>query len=448
MQLKINSFDKDKSKKERINEAIASGIQLKGVENISGLGEILGDIFQNYEFENGILKLREEHCTSCKKKLKRKGTYNKEITLPGGIKLLLTFHQYSCPNCKEKVDRRLGSWFSKGERYSSNVKSDAIRLYLNHLSSYDAIHDELKHVYQIPNLSKRTVRKWLRKVGSIASESLLKERDFSGHFVYDEEYLKVYLGYVGKKHAKLQRIEVYLLLFRDALTGKVILMISDSLDKSILIQYWRRFAKWILRNKIPWITLTTDGKREYNTMIKEINKEFNLKIRHGYCVFHFKKNLFEVSNKYHFGVMQTKKELPEHIINQIKELEKAIDSPTKQEFEETLELLNHQIWTFIAPLQDQIKRMKKYESNYKLHKEFSFLRTTNTCEQWFGRTKPEKIKKGYKTKEGLLKTVQALALKISNQNWKKILGVPKDIKDATQLLMSSILYKEEIKRPV
>ena len=264
MQLKIKSFNKEKTTKDRINEAIASGIQLKGVENISGLSEILSDIFQNYEFENRVLKLRDEHCSSCKKKLKRKGTYDKEITLPGGIKLLLTFHQYSCPHCKEKVNRRLGSWFSKGDRYSSNVKSDAIRQYLSHLSSYDAVHEELKLTYQIPNLSKRTVRKWIKNAGETASRVLFNERDFSGHFVYDEEYLKVYIGDVGKKDAKLQRIEVYLLLFRDAITGKVILMLSDSLDKSMLIQYWRRFAKWILKNKIPWITLTTDGKREYN----------------------------------------------------------------------------------------------------------------------------------------------------------------------------------------
>jgi hypothetical protein len=447
MQLNLSSFAKDKPTKERVNEAIASGVQLQGLEKIQGLSDILKEIFEHYEFENGVLKLRDEKCPSCKGKLKRKGIYSKQITLPGGVMLLLRFHQYSCPSCKGKVDRRLGSWFTKGERYSSNVKSDAIRLYLSHLSSYDAVHLEIQKVYQISQLSKRTVRNWLRKVGVKASTFLQHQKNFSGHFIYDEEYLKVFLGDVGKKNAKLQRIEVYLLLWRDAVTMQPLFMLSDSLDKSVLIEHWRDFARWTIKNGIPWLTLATDGKREFDTMIKEINAEFGLSVRHAYCVFHFKKNLYEVCNKAVFGVMQTKKELPTHIVNQIKELEKCVDLPSEQDFLLGLKTLEYQRWTFIPALRDQITRLRKYSNNYSLHKQFPFLRTTNACEHWFGQTKPEKLKKGYKTKAGILLVAQALAVKITNPCWRQVLGVPKDIKDATDLLISTLLYKEGLARP-
>ena len=441
MQLNLNSFKNNKPTDTRINESIASNLSMKGLEQVSDLKELLQEIFAYYELEKGVFKLINENCEKCKKHLKRKGTYSKDITLPGGVSLTLIFYQYSCPHCKSKVVRKLGSWFCKGERYSSNVKSDAVRLYLSHLSSYDSVREELNKIYQI-SLSKKTIRRWLKSIGLTASNSLDAETDFSGHFIYDEEYMKVYLGDVGKKGSKLQRIEVYLLLFRDAITKNVKLMLSDSLDKSILIHSWKRFVDWTLQNDIPFITLTTDGKREYNTMINEINREYNLKIRHSYCVFHFKKNLFEVSNKFIFGCMQTKKELPPHVINQIKELEKTIDSPTKEEFDKNLAILQYQIQTFIKPLKDQISRLKKYENNYKLHKDYPFLRTTNACESWFGQTKPQKVKKGYKTKNGLLSVLKALAVKITNESWQTKLDITKDIENATELLISTLIYKK------
>ncbi|MBU1976643.1 MAG: hypothetical protein KKA62_01680 [Nanoarchaeota archaeon] len=440
MQVNLTSFEKEMTTEDRIDDTIASGITFKGLEKVSNLQEILGDILLNYELEDGVFKLIKEYCQSCENKLKRKGKYTKDITLPGGATILLTFHQYSCKHCKKKVDRRLGSWFTKGERFSSNVKSDATRLYLSHLSSYDTVREELNKVYGI-SLSKRTIRRWIDVSGTTAYSTLNDEKNFSGHFIYDEEYMKIFLGDVGKKNSKLQRVEVYLLLFIDALTGKPILMLSDSLDKSILIKHWQRFAKWTIKNKIPFVTLTTDGKREYNTMIKEINSSLNINVKHSYCIFHFKKNLYEVCNKHLFGVMQTKKELPEHIISQIKELEALVDQPTRRDFLKSLKTMLYQKQTFILPLQEQIKRVHKYAENYALHKEYPFLRTTNIAEHWFGRTKPEKVKKGFKTKEGLIKVLRALAVKITDINWKQRLNITKDINDATKLLISGLLKK-------
>lgn len=440
MQLNLDTFEKEKTTEERIDETIASGVAFKGLDKIPQLQELLQDLLANYELEKGVMRLIDEYCKQCKHKLKRKGTYQKEITLPGGISLLLTFYQYSCKHCKKKVERKLGSWFSKGDRYSSNVKSDAVRLYLSHLSSYEAVRREINKLYQI-NLSKRTLRKWLKSAGCKAQFSLLHEQDFSGHFIYDEEYLKVFLGEVGKKASQLQKVEIYLLLFRDAITGKPLLMLSDSLDKTVLIQHWRKFINWSIDNNVPVHTFTTDGKREYNTMINEINREFSMKIRHAYCVFHFKKNLYEVSNKEVFGVMQTKKELPLHIQNQIKELEEVIDLPTREQFEHGVQNLEFQKQTFIKALRDQISRLRKYSQNYALHKEFPFLRTTNLAEHWFGQTKPEKVKKGFKTKKGVLRVLQALAVKICNMDWKEKLEIIRDINDASSLLISGLLKK-------
>ena len=77
-----------------------------------------------------------------------------------------------------------------------------------------------------------------------------------------------------------------------------------------------------------------------------------------------------------------------------------------------------------------------------MHKEFPFLRTTNLAEHWFGQTKPEKVKKGFKTKKGVLRVLQALAVKICNVDWKDKLEIIRDINDATFLLISGLLKKK------
>lgn len=444
MQLKIPGFKEEKSTKERIEESIASDLTLKLPDNFLGLQETLASIFEYYELEKGVFKLKDEKCEKCKSKLRRKGTYDKEIILPGGARMLLVFHQYSCQNCKAKVNRRLGDWFNKGDRYSSNVKADAVRLYLSHLSSYDAVKKELIKIYNIPSLSKRTVRKWLFEIGARASNVLKNKQQFSGHFIYDEEYMKVFLGDVGKRGSKLTRVDVYLLLFRDAITQNVIIMLSDSLDKSVLKKHWSNFAQWITDHNITWLTLASDGKREYNSLVDEINTVFNLNVSHAYCIFHFKKNLFEVCNYYLFGSRQTKKKLPKHVINQIKLFDLAVDAVSVEDFEKSLSKLKHEIQTFIPPLQDQIKRLLRYRKNYSLQIKYPFLRTTNLCEQWFGQTKPEKIKKGYKSKKGLLKIVKALAVKILHENYKDLLNIKKDYTEAVSLLTASLKLNVQI----
>jgi len=441
MQLNLPSFNREKSTKTRIQESIASGLKIKGLDNMTDFTDLLKEIFVNYELEKGVFKLKDEHCEHCKQKLKRKGVYQKEVFLPGGARIFLSFHQYSCRSCKKKVDRHLGEWFHQGERYSSNVKSDAVRMYLSHLSSYDAVHKELIKLYGIKQLSKRTVRLWISKAGILSSEILASEKDFSGHFIYDEEYMKVFLGDVGKKGAKLSRVEVYLLLFRDAITHNLVIMLSDSLERDILTKHWTSFAKWTMKKGIEWKTLATDGKKEYDCLVREINRKFKLHIRHAYCIFHFKGNLYEVCNYHFFGSRTSKKELPEYVINQIKIICNAVDAHSKHEFLKCLRDLKHQINTFIPPLQNQIKRLKNYQKNYSLYKEFPHLRTTNLCEQWFGRTKPEKLKKGYKTKKGLLLIAKSLAVKILYPNWKNMVNLSKDITDATNLLITALNYK-------
>ncbi len=41
------------------------------------------------------------------------------------------------------------------------------------------------------------------------------------------------------------------------------------------------------------------------------------------------------------------------------------------------------------------------------------MKTTNLCEQWFSRTKPKKLKREYKTREGIKAIANMIAVKIN-----------------------------------
>ena len=49
MQLSLDRFGVKKTKKQQINEEIASKIEVRGLEKVAGLHEILGEIFSSYE---------------------------------------------------------------------------------------------------------------------------------------------------------------------------------------------------------------------------------------------------------------------------------------------------------------------------------------------------------------------------------------------------------------
>ena len=128
-----------------------------------------------------------------------------------------------------------------------------------------------------------------------------------------------------------------------------------------------------------------------------------------------------------------REKLPEYAINQIKELHKFFDAKSIKEAKEYLKFLFHQKETFIEPVKKQIERINKYFAEYTLHIQYPFLKTTNHAEQYFSNTKPEKVKKGYKTEKGLRNIISNMAVKMMKKEWLKALGRENDFSAAMKL---------------
>lgn len=446
MNLKLNTFQKQMTKDERRAASIIQNVRLEGpIANDKELSKAFLDmmdyIYAHYEMDKEcVFRLKNEGCDKCGHKLTRKDEYEKEIVLPGGSSIFLKFYRYSCSNCKEPVDRKLSEIFEPNKQYSKNVKSDAIRLYSKHLSNYRLIAEELSKIY-CRDISHKTVLSWLVEAGIEAEQITLNDNDFSGYIVYDEEFMKVFSGDVGVKGAKLDWIQVYLLLFRDAITKKCVIRIVDDLEEETLMKEWKAVINHLRLKKVDVKMFGTDGKQEYHKYIQKINRDLNLSIGHVYDAFHFEKNLYESANEEIHGNKYSKKALPDCVINQIKIINSFFDSKTKEEAKAYLNrTLLFQKNIFLKSLQHHISRLEKYFDDYTRFIDVPEMKTTNLCESWFHQTKPEKLKKGYKTISGLKAVANMVAVRI-NYDWQKELHCKFDFSLALDGLLGAIKAK-------
>lgn len=434
------------TKEEQKAASIIQSVRLEGPiandeELTKAFLEMMDYIYTHYMMDREcVFHLKNESCEHCNHKLTRKDEYEKEIHLPGGSSIFLKFYRYSCSHCKKLVDRKLSKIFEPNKHYSKNVKSDAIRLYSKHLSSYDLVAEELSKIYR-RNIDKKTVRKWLAEAGVEAEQVTLCDNDFSGYLVYDEEFMKVFLGNVGIKGATLEWIQVYLLLFRDVITKKCIIRIVQNLEEETLLKEWRSVIEHLLSIGIEVKAIGTDGKCEYHNYVKKINRKLGLNIDHVFDAFHFMKNLYESANEELFGNKYSKEKLPEHVLNQIKLIESFFDCKSKEGAETLLkETLLFQKATFLKSLQHHILRLKKYFDDYTKFVDIPQMKTTSSCESWFHQTKPEKLKKGYKTMKGLKDIANMITVKI-NYEWQKTLNYEFDFSTALDGLLGALKAK-------
>jgi len=118
-------------------------------------------------------------------------------------------------------------------------------------------------------ISHETIRKSIPSVPDMMMAS-------SGYFVYDEQY------------AHIHGVEKYRALLRDAGTGNFVEEILDDLREDTLAGFMIRALS---RFTIPEeIFITTDGYH-YESVLKEVSRALNIRIRRQRCLFHIEKDL-------------------------------------------------------------------------------------------------------------------------------------------------------------
>lgn len=207
VQLNLFSFKKDKklTKEDQINITLSSSLKLKDCPDQEVL-DVMGVILSHYVMgKGGVFYLKDERCKHCKNKLRRKDVIQKIYHFPGGHQMVLKFMRYSCFYCKKTPEKPYEKVFERFKHYSSNVKNDSVGKYLNHLSSFSAVKKDINVEYS-NKISRKTIRGWISEVAKEAKLFIFSNTHFSGHLVYDEEFMSVFEGNVGIKGAIVKEV--------------------------------------------------------------------------------------------------------------------------------------------------------------------------------------------------------------------------------------------------
>lgn len=153
---------------------------------------------------------------------------------------------------------------------------------------------------------------------------------------------------------------------------------------------------------IPVNSITTDDRKYYRKIVKKY------KVIHQLCGFHFVKKLREDAEWY-FKRKSLSDSEKIRIALCVSSVSEAFRSSTIEEFEDKLENVLDMMYTVPPRIRHHLKRVVKDFDLYAVRFHNPFVKgTTSQVENYYTQTDPEKMKRRYKTPQGL---TQALSLK-------------------------------------
>jgi len=286
--------------------------------------------------------------------------------------LVIHMRRYRCKRCSRKFTTRMEGVVKPNDQYAALVKE-----YVNAsiAKGYSSLSDLRFQVFASYGLlpSRQTIWNW------IGSKRM--ELDYSGYYCYDEEYLMI----DGERQYRLT-------LFDHITNVAVEEGIVETLESKEIDGFLRR----ALEGK-PLIAITTDGRRDYQKIVKELGAV------HQSCIFHLIKDMLKDLYRY-LGK------------EKIDPVERMAAARLASEFQEVFRCESYEeAEKRFTRLLDSYRRMPlcltKHISKVMLDfdRYTAFLRdpliskTSNPVEEYFRHTAPEKVKHIYKSPRGLMK---------------------------------------------
>ena len=238
-------------------------------------------------------------------------------------------------------------------------------------------------------ISHQTIRNWSNKDHEKTIHN--KEFEYSGYYLYDEQFLR------------LNGIRHYRLTLYDAILN---IPISERIVRHRIPANTKKFIQDSTKNK-PFICLTTDLFPMYRNVADEIG------VKHQLCIFH----LFKTINhklKVYCRKNNVKGKQKDYIYENARELKNCFRQNSKQEAIEKFKEYLQNYTTIPVVLKDFIrKHIINHFHRYVEHLDDDNIEnTSNKIENYYRQTNPEKIKKLFKTKNGIL-----TFLDFQMQNW-------------------------------
>ncbi|KZX11048.1 hypothetical protein [Methanobrevibacter filiformis] len=314
------------------------------------------------------------HCSECKSKPQY--SWNGKVKIKINKLSGVYAKQYICPDCGATHVAK-SEHVAKYHCYEVNIThSFALMEGIEH-NSLRAI-GELMKLLENTHPSHQTVKNHIREYAKKLKEEM-NNLQFSGDYGYDEQHVHIN----GKKYYILAIIDVTskLLIAFDVVDKLSKLNIENFIDQATMNQ--------------PRNSLTTDNKKVYRGICERLGFQHNL------CLFHYLKNLNETVDK-----LVKNKELKYKdacLINDHgTEIQDMLQSKNYERAKKRLKQILNEIDKFHPQLQKFLNNLEPvfYEVMGHLQNE-KLASTNNAMENFFGANIPKRMKRLYKSVEGL-----------------------------------------------
>ena len=378
IQLKLYDFSEEKiDYKKIISERLNKSTKIENTNQ-----KLFLDENNTFKYDNPICPVCGSH------KIIKKGNITKNKQNINGQMTEFKEQQYQCKNCNKKFGINNNPLIKNNKHYLQEIIDKIPEIMKIGYQSQRKISKYFEIFLEI-RISHQTIRNWSNKNHDDTIHN--KELEYSGYYLYDEQFLRLN----GVRH--------YRLTLYDAILN---IPISESIVRHRIPANTKKFILNSTKNK-PFYCLTTDLFPMYRNVADEIG------VKHQLCIFH----LFQtINHKIKVYCRQNKINGKEkyHIYENAEKLKNCFRQNSKKEAIEKFKQYLQNYNAIPVVLKDFIrKHIINHFHRYVEHLDDSEIeKTSNKVENYYRQTNPEKIKKLYKTKNGIL-----TFLDFQMQNW-------------------------------
>ena len=378
IQLKLYDFSDEKIDQEKIiSERLNKNPKIENTNQ-----KLILDENNTFKYDNPICPVCGSH------KIIKKGTITKNKQNINENITEFREQQYQCKKCNKKFGISNNPLIKNNKHYLEEI-IDKIPEIMK--IGYQSLRKISKYfqIFLGIRISHQTIRNWSNQNHE---ETIHNEKfEYSGYYLYDEQFLRLN----GVRH--------YRLTLYDAILN---VPVSERIVRRRIPKNTKKFILDSTANK-PFICLTTDLFPMYRNVADEIG------VKHQLCTFH----LFQTINhklKVYCRRNKIKGKKRDYIYENAQELKNCFRQNSKQE---AIEQFKQYLQNYIAipvVLKDFIrKHIINHFHRYVEHLDDENIeKTSNKVENYYRQTNPEKIKKLFKTKNGIL-----TFLDFQMQNW-------------------------------
>ncbi|MDO5832945.1 MAG: hypothetical protein Q4Q14_08890 [Methanobrevibacter sp.] len=344
--------------------------------------------------ENNVFSYVTAVCPHCgSHKIIKKGTITKNKQNINGKTTEFKEQQYQCKNCGKKFGIYNNPLIKNNKQFLQEI-IDKIPGIMK--IGYQSLRKISKYfeIFLGIRVSHQTIKNWSNKNHEEKIDN--QEFDYSGYYLYDEQFLRLN----GVRH--------YRLTLYDAILN---IPVSEKIVRRRIPKNTKEFILESTKDK-PFICLTTDLFPMYRNVADEIN------VNHQLCTFH----LFQTINhklKVYCRRNKINGKQRQNIYDNAQELKNCFRQNSVKDAINEFKQYLQKYMAIPAVLKDFIrKHIINHFHRYVQHLDDEKIeKTSNKVENYYRQTNPEKIKKLYKTKNGIL-----TFLDYQMENWTEIHG--------------------------